>query len=289
MHLGRLIRLAGAAFALCEATACSAGYPPPPKPATRSSAPAGVNAVSIRRRAGTWHYLRTDLATIRLATDTTDTTTTLKTSAQYTLMLVQTNHDDLQVEAHIDSSTTESSHQRIPAGVIPTTGLTAKLSKEGRLINAQYLDQAPCTGGTSPAVARLHDFFIPVPDPLPPDNSWTDTTMVTVCQGAIPVTIKQIDHYMVAADSVFEHTHALLHIKDSSSTTIAGRARRPNSAIDVIITGSGIRSGDIHLEAQTGMLHSARGTTALTLTISADGTTYTFSQDDSTSIRQTTP
>lgn len=132
-----------------------------------------------------------------------------------------------------------------------------------------------CTNQISSALPTVHRSIVMVPLQLRKDMTWTDSTSINVCSGAIPVMLTALRTYRVLGEtSVSGHQQIVLERLDKALST--GEGSEGQHRIQLRSEGSG--QTQLLINASTGSLIEATGTNTTTITVTTSGRSQRFVQ-----------
>ncbi|MFL5575557.1 MAG: hypothetical protein ACJ79S_06275 [Gemmatimonadaceae bacterium] len=108
---------------------------------------------------------------------------------------------------------------------------------------------ADCGSPNQAALALAREAFVVAPATLATGQTWTDSSVSTICRGDVPLTTRATHVYRVAGVASYAGVEAL---RLTRATTLALSGQGAQRGLSFTVTGRGTGSADLYLDAAAG-------------------------------------
>lgn len=256
--------------------------PTPVVPKLDSTAPPVARSWVLNRSGGSWRYRVESNATVMLAGDSTAPSAPIHSIAMYTLGVDTAGSvGEFRVTGRVDSVVLVTGGRvptRPPDSTVST--FTAQLDTASGLTNvAMGGDERPsCAGGVNPFVAAGLALFVSAPAHVQLGAVWHDSSSTTTCRGNVAV-VSTLQRTFQLADTATWNGEAVLRVKVTSTSTIAGEGLASAAGDSISVSGNGTSSGTMLIDPTSLMPVSSNTTGTLAITVHSRQTTLPFKQE----------
>ncbi len=283
----RRIGLVGAALALVGvacSTAPNVAKPPAPAPVAAkhdSVAQAATRRWALQRGTGSWRYRIESNATVVLAGDSTAPSAPIHSAAIYSLGVDTAGvSGGFRIAGRVDSLVL-STGGRVPSRPADSTvkEFTAQIDSTSGLTNVAMsgTERSTCVGGVNPFVASGLALFVSAPATVEQGAVWHDSTSTTTCRGNVAI-VSKLQRTFELVDSATWNGQAVLRVKVSATSAIAGQGLASAAGDSISLAGTGTSSGTLLIDPTSLMPVSLTTTGNTAVTVHSRQTTLPFTQ-----------
>ncbi|HET7583991.1 MAG TPA: hypothetical protein VFK13_03740 [Gemmatimonadaceae bacterium] len=275
------------ASVLAACSTPSGQLPPPQRPVPRPSTPAPSRTVAHWQPLLVPGYTSYDIATSTLIQEG-DSTAALMTDSSTTRVAVtltlQPTAGGLAAVVTLDSATLQwgDSTAVLPANVQHSSN-SVFLTNTGAQQAGQALAPVACDSA-APISVPVQQLVVALPDTVQVGSSWEDTTSMTTCRAALPISVAARHSYHVVRSDPSIAGTALVIQRSSELRYSAGDSSGGGYAL--LLTGTGHGSGTLLVDAEHGALIAATDTLTATFSVQTANAVSIFSQHATRDIRQ---
>lgn len=139
----------------------------------------------------------------------------------------------------------------------------------------QSSSTTPCSDSSESALSIISRDLIIVPQEITVGKDWQDSTTNLVCSGSLPVLVSVIRKFKIIGETTVDGIAALKLERTEKSVT-SGEGSQGQHQIS--LKGTGMGTGQIYIDASTGLLLGLTATSRSELLITSSGRSQNFTQ-----------
>ncbi|MGH7647182.1 MAG: hypothetical protein ACREND_03620 [Gemmatimonadaceae bacterium] len=236
---------------------------------------------TLRRGTGSWRYRIESNATVVLASDSTQPSAPIRSTAIYSLGVDTIGGGaGFRITGRVDSMTL-SAGGRVPSRPPDSTAseFSAQLDTVSGLTDVAMggAERAACAGGVDPFVAAGLALFVSAPPNVQQGAVWRDSTATTTCRGNVAV-VSKLQRTFELVDTAAWNGQSVLRVNVTATSAIAGEGLASAAGDSISVSGTGTSKGTLLIDPASLMPVSSTTTGTSAVTVHSRQTTLPFKQ-----------
>ena len=150
----------------------------------------------------------------------------------------------------------------------------------------QSTSSTPCGDSMQTVLSMINRDLIVVPQRMSANQSWQDSTLSTICSGALPLVVAMVRTYKIAGETIVDGT-AALKLERTEKLLTSGQGSQGQHQIS--LNGAGTGKALVYIDRETGVLLSLTAANQSEISIKSSGKIQNFTQTSQEIVVKKTP